>query len=57
MGRRKPKTQKDLFMLILDKWYEWEKLIKEVTFLAFPRNDTDAFYSDVEKMKQLIEEV
>jgi len=37
----------------LDKWYDFEHLIKETSFLAFRRNNDEKFQSDVEKMQAL----
>ena len=42
---------------ILDKWYNFEELFKNVVFLSFTRNDKADFLRDVEKMKQLGAEI
>ncbi len=36
---------------ILDKWYKWEELLREIKFIAFSRNDDEEFIKNVDKMK------
>jgi len=41
----------------LDKWYDFENLIKETSFIAFCRNNSENFQKDVEKMRAMGAEI
>lgn len=37
----------------LDRWYNWQELLKELDFIAFNRNNDDEFNYQVERMRKL----
>lgn len=57
MGRRKPKTQKDLFMFILDKWYEDEKQIDSEWGIGNRERAKELLHQEYLQYKNLWEEL
>lgn len=57
MSRRKPKTQKDLFMLILDKWYEDEKQIDSEWGIGNREKARELLHQEYLKYKNMWEEL
>ena len=44
-------------LLTIDKWYEYETLLKENKFIVFLRNDSEKFYKAVDKYRELGAEI
>lgn len=57
MGRRKPKTQKDLFLHILNKWYEDEKQINAEWGIGDCEQAREIMHQEYLKYKNMWEEL